>query len=34
MDDYKVLNPEGLRFDNEFIRHKILDILGDMFIGL
>jgi UDP-3-O-[3-hydroxymyristoyl] N-acetylglucosamine deacetylase len=30
LDDYKVLNPEGLRFDNEFVRHKILDIMGDI----
>ena len=30
LDDYKVLNPEGLRFDNEFVRHKILDIMGDL----
>ncbi|MBL7664192.1 MAG: UDP-3-O-acyl-N-acetylglucosamine deacetylase [Bacteriovoracaceae bacterium] len=30
MDDYKVINPEGLRFDNEFVRHKILDTIGDV----
>ena len=30
LDDHKVLNPEGLRFDNEFARHKILDAMGDM----
>lgn len=30
MDDYKVINPEGLRFTNEFVRHKILDTLGDV----
>ena len=30
LDDYKVINEEGLRFKNEFIRHKILDTLGDM----
>jgi UDP-3-O-[3-hydroxymyristoyl] N-acetylglucosamine deacetylase len=30
MDDYKVMNPEGLRFDNEFVRHKILDTIGDV----
>ncbi|MCB9060666.1 MAG: UDP-3-O-acyl-N-acetylglucosamine deacetylase [Halobacteriovoraceae bacterium] len=29
LDDYKVLNPEGLRFVDEFIRHKILDLIGD-----
>ena len=32
LDDYKVLNPEGLRFDNEFARHKILDAMGDMMV--
>lgn len=26
----KVLNSEGLRFDNEFVRHKILDVVGDL----
>jgi len=30
LDDKKVLNPEGLRFDDEFVRHKILDAIGDM----
>ena len=25
MDEHKILNPEGLRFSNEFVRHKILD---------
>ena len=30
MDDFKVINPEGLRFGNEFVRHKILDTLGDV----
>ena len=30
LDDTKVLNPEGLRFDDEFVRHKILDAMGDM----
>jgi UDP-3-O-[3-hydroxymyristoyl] N-acetylglucosamine deacetylase len=33
LDDYKVLNPEGLRFDNEFARHKILDAMGDMMVS-
>jgi len=32
LDDHKVLNPEGLRFENEFARHKILDALGDMMV--
>ena len=27
-----VLNPEGLRYENEFVRHKILDLIGDIYI--
>jgi len=30
LDDQKILNPEGLRYDDEFVRHKILDAIGDM----
>ncbi len=30
LDDKKILNPEGLRFADEFVRHKILDAIGDM----
>ena len=30
LDDCSVLNADGLRFDNEFVRHKILDFIGDM----
>lgn len=30
VDGNKILNPEGLRYDNEFVRHKILDAIGDM----
>ncbi len=33
VDDGKVLNPEGLRFDDEFVRHKILDSIGDLFLA-
>ena len=32
MDDYKVLNSDGLRYDDEFVKHKILDAMGDMFL--
>jgi len=32
LDDEKVLNPEGLRFENEFARHKVLDAMGDMMV--
>lgn len=30
VDDYNVMNPEGLRFKDEFVRHKILDTIGDI----
>ena len=30
VDDYKVLNSGGLRYDDEFVKHKILDAIGDM----
>ena len=32
VDDYKVLNHEGLRYDDEFVKHKILDAIGDMHV--
>ncbi|MBP7543963.1 MAG: UDP-3-O-acyl-N-acetylglucosamine deacetylase [Acidovorax sp.] len=32
MDDYKVLNAEGLRYDDEFAKHKILDAMGDLYL--
>ncbi len=32
MDDYKVLNIEGLRYDDEFVKHKILDAMGDLYL--
>ncbi|SFD85807.1 UDP-3-O-acyl-N-acetylglucosamine deacetylase [Paracidovorax konjaci] len=32
MDDYKVLNADGLRYDDEFVKHKILDAIGDLYI--
>jgi UDP-3-O-[3-hydroxymyristoyl] N-acetylglucosamine deacetylase len=31
MDDYKVLNSDGLRYDDEFVKHKILDAMGDLY---
>lgn len=31
LDDYRVLNREGLRYGDEFIRHKILDAIGDLY---
>ena len=30
LDETKILNPEGLRYEDEFVRHKILDAIGDM----
>jgi len=32
MDDYKVLNAGGLRYDDEFAKHKILDAMGDLYV--
>ena len=32
MDDVKVLNAEGLRYQDEFVKHKILDAIGDLYI--
>jgi len=33
MDDYKVLNSDGLRYDDEFVKHKILDAMGDLYLA-
>lgn len=33
VDDYQVLNAEGLRFENEFVKHKMLDTVGDLFMS-
>ncbi len=33
VDGADVVNPEGLRFDDEFVRHKALDLMGDMYLG-
>ena len=32
VDDYRVLNAEGLRYDDEFVKHKILDAIGDLYV--
>ncbi len=32
MDDYRVLNQDGLRFRDEFVRHKVLDAVGDLYL--
>lgn len=31
MDEYRVLNSEGLRYDDEFVKHKVLDAIGDLY---
>ncbi len=32
LDEFGVLNSEGLRYDNEFVRHKVLDAIGDLYL--
>ena len=32
LDEYRILNPDGLRYENEFVRHKILDAIGDLYL--
>ncbi len=32
MDEYRVLNSDGLRSDDEFVKHKILDAIGDLYL--
>ncbi len=32
MDEYGVLNSDGLRYDNEFVKHKVLDAIGDLYL--
>lgn len=32
VDDYRILNEEGLRYEDEFVRHKILDAIGDLYL--
>ena len=32
MDEYRILNADGLRYENEFVRHKILDAIGDLYL--
>lgn len=32
MDEYRILNADGLRYEDEFVRHKILDAIGDLYI--
>ena len=32
MDDYRVLNEDGLRYEDEFVKHKVLDAIGDLYL--
>ena len=32
VDDFRVLNEDGLRYDDEFVKHKILDAIGDLYL--
>lgn len=32
MDEYRVLNTDGLRYDDEFVKHKVLDAIGDLYL--
>ena len=32
LDDYRILNEDGLRYENEFVRHKVLDAIGDLYL--
>ncbi|MCE0555740.1 MULTISPECIES: UDP-3-O-acyl-N-acetylglucosamine deacetylase [unclassified Motilimonas] len=33
LDDYRVLNEDGLRYEDEFVKHKVLDAIGDLYLG-
>lgn len=33
VDDYRILNGDGLRYDDEFVRHKLLDMIGDLYVS-
>jgi len=32
VDEFRVLNPDGLRYDDEFVKHKVLDAIGDLYL--
>ena len=32
LDDHRVLNADGLRYEDEFVKHKILDAIGDLYL--
>lgn len=33
LDDYRILNEDGLRYEDEFVRHKVLDAIGDLYLA-
>lgn len=33
LDEFRILNTEGLRYDDEFVKHKVLDAIGDLYMG-
>ncbi len=33
LDEFRILNSDGLRYDDEFVKHKILDAVGDLYMG-
>ena len=32
LDDYRILNDDGLRYEDEFVKHKVLDAIGDLYL--
>ena len=32
LDEYRVLNADGLRYSDEFVKHKVLDAIGDLYL--
>jgi len=32
LDEYGILNEDGLRFEDEFVKHKVLDAIGDLYL--
>ena len=33
LDEFRILNSDGLRYDDEFVKHKMLDAIGDLYMG-
>jgi len=33
LDEFRVLNPDGLRYEDEFVKHKVLDAIGDLYLS-